>query len=235
VRERPKSGHRAIRLPGAGRVAAGIALAAVLIAACSGPGLRAGTGARALVSGAQPKDLVSCIVAPDVRSTGIGEWDTPIGFALDMYYNHAHRPLTIKSVSLIDSHNLVLHGALLYKMPHSQRPLIQETAWDRLSQSAQPNSWAARQAIPGAVMLPERPVHATGTVARDIYQLVLDISSRTPQGGWAAGEIVRYSSGGQRYTVTTYTGYAIAPPPYSAPKWCGPQSNAIRHAWRKMK
>ncbi len=240
VRECLRSGSPAGRFSGAssgvGRAAAGLTLAAVLIAACSGPGLRTSdTRAPALVSEAVPKGLVTCIAAPNSKSTGIDKWDTPIGFAFDSYRNRARRPLTVESVSLVDPHNLVLHSALLYAMGHPRQPLIQEFAWARLGQAVRPDAWADRQAIPGAAIPAERSGQATGSTARDDYQLVLDISSRTPRGGWAAGEAVRYSSGGQSYTVTTYTGYAIAPLRQAATRRCGPPTRSIQRAWRTMK
>ena len=236
MRERLKAGNRVRRLTGAGGVAAGITLAAVLIAACSGPGVTtADLRARALRSAVVPKGLVTCITAPNVKSTGIDKWDTPIGFAFDNYYNRARSPLTIESVSLVDPHNLILHRALLYKIGPTRQSLIQEFAWTGLGQAARPDAWTDRQAIPGAAMPAERSAQPAGSAARDSYQLVLDISSRTPLGGWAAGETVRYSSAGQSYTTTTYTGYAIAPPRRTAPRWCGPATNSIHHAWRTMK
>jgi hypothetical protein len=174
-------------------------------------------------------------MAPDYRSTGIISWNTPIAFALDSYHNRSRRPLTIESVVLIEPHNVVLHGALLYEMPQSRHPLIMETAWDTLSRYARPRAWAARQAVPGAVIPAPRPAAGRGQTARDLYQLVLDISSKTPRGGWAAGEIVTYRTGGQLHAVATYTGYAIAAPPSSAPSWCDSQGSSIRQAWARSK
>jgi hypothetical protein len=182
-----------------------------------------------------PKGLVTCISAPNTKSTGINKWDTPIGFAFDDYYNRSREALTIESVSLVDPHNLTLHRALLYKIGQPRQSLIQEFAWAELGQAARPDAWTDRQAIPGAAMPAERSARAAGSGARDSYQLVLDLSSRTPLGGWAAGETVTYSSGGQSYITSTYTGYAIAPSRHSAPRWCGPATNSIHHAWRTMK
>ena len=99
-----------------------------------------------------PEGLVTCISAPNSKSTGIDKWDTPIGFAFDIYYNRARRPITIESVSLVDPHNLILHGALLYEMGHPRQPIIQEIAWAKLAQAVRTNAWADRQGIPGAAM-----------------------------------------------------------------------------------
>jgi hypothetical protein len=49
--------------------------------------------------------------------------------AFDGYYNSSASPVEIESVSLIDSHDLVLHGAVVYEMRHSEDPLIQVDGW----------------------------------------------------------------------------------------------------------
>ncbi|HMH94251.1 MAG TPA: hypothetical protein VK586_24610 [Streptosporangiaceae bacterium] len=45
-------------------------------------------------------------------STGPNAWDAPIGYAEDIYWNNSSASLTIEPVSLIDPHNLVLHGSV---------------------------------------------------------------------------------------------------------------------------
>jgi hypothetical protein len=142
--------------------------------------------------------------------------------------------LAATSVSLIDSHNLVLHGAIVYEMRHSENPLIDVAGWELMGHSGVPSLWARRQNVPDAVIPPETSAIAVpGPDARDEYQVVLDISAKTPAGGWAIGQQVTYRQGNTQYTVRAYTGYAIGPPGpggLGSPE-CQTQWAAITAAW----
>ncbi|MCW2932226.1 MAG: hypothetical protein JWM19_3188 [Actinomycetia bacterium] len=74
-------------------------------------------------------------------------------------------------------------------------------------------------------------ISAPGPHARDEYQVALDISAKTPAGGYAIGHQITYRQGSTQYTIRTYTGYAIGPPGPDGPK-CQAQENAIAAAWR---
>jgi hypothetical protein len=101
-----------------------------------------------------------------------------------------------------------------------------------MPQSANPSLWARRQSIPGAVIPPQTStISAPGPNARDEYQVALDISAKTPEGGYAIGHQITYRQGNTQYTIRTYTGYAIGPPGTDGPK-CQAQENAIAAAWR---
>jgi hypothetical protein len=92
--------------------------------------------------------------------------------------------------------------------------------------------WARRQSVPGAVIPPQTSTIGTpGPNARDTYEVVLDISAKTPSGGWAIGQQVTYRQGNAQYTIRSYTGYAIGPPGPDGPK-CQTQQNAIKAAWK---
>ena len=97
-----------------------------------------------------------------------------------------------------------------------------------------PGLWAGRQNVPGAVIPPETSTIGTpGPDARDEYEVVLDISAKTPAGGWAIGQRVTYRQGNGQYTVRAYTGYAIGPPRTGRPgsPECQAQWAAITAAW----
>ena len=145
--------------------------------------------------------------------------------------NTSAAPLEIESVSLIDPHGLVLHGAVVYEMRHSEHPLINAAGWQLMGQGADPGAWAHRQPVPGAVIPPGTSANGTpGANARDLYVVVPDISAATPAGGWAIGLQVTYRQGGTRYTFRSYEGYAIGPPGPDGPR-CQAQEDAIRAAW----
>ena len=122
-----------------------LAATALLTAACS-----AGSSAvQPLVMGTVQKGAQACAEAPDrYPSAGIPAWNSPVGYALNWYYNSSAAPIEIVSVSLIDAHNLILHGAIVYELPHSENPLSQATGWAVMSQSARPRLWARRQIFP---------------------------------------------------------------------------------------
>jgi hypothetical protein len=162
-----------------------------------------------LVVGIQQEGEISC--APSY-SDGPNAWDAPIGYAEDTYWNNSAAPLTIESVSLIDPHNLALHGSVLYRMPHDLHHLSSPVSWAQEGQAVPPADWRARQRVPGAVMPPiGGPVEVNGQVNGkvDRWEIVVDVSAATPGGGWALGEIVRYRAGGQSYTAEARTGMGI--------------------------
>jgi hypothetical protein len=215
-------------LPRLVRLFAALAAAAVAGTACSS----GSAGAGPLVTDVQQKGFISCIPAPGYPSTGVEKWNTPIGFALDMYLNQSNSSLTIESVSLIDPHNLILHRTLVFEMAHARNPLVLQAAWNQLGRDAQPAAWAQRQAVPGAVIPPADPSVAPKDRATkgNLYEIVPDISASTPGGGWALGELVRYRAAGRSYTASAYTGYAIGSS-VTDKNYCGPQNKAISAAF----
>jgi hypothetical protein len=215
--------------------AAAFAATTLLLAACSAGGSAgqpSGGAGHPLAVGVVQEGVKGCAEAPNVApSAKTPAWNSPVGWALDWYYNRSASPVEIESVSLIDSHNLILHGAIVYEMRHSEHPLIQADGWVVMSQGADPGAWARRQSVPGAVIPPQASTIGTpGPHARDEYEVVLDISAKTPGGGWSIGQQVRYRQGNAHYAIRSYTGYAIAPPGPDGPK-CQAHENAIAAAW----
>jgi hypothetical protein len=181
--------------------------------------------------------VLGCIPAPN-PGTAITRWNTAIGFALDMFYDRSRSPLTITAVTLIDPHNLLLHGALVYEMVHNAHPLILEDAWSTIGQHAPPQAWAARQPVPGAVMPPENAapeVHGHRNPASNVYEVVPDISVQKPGGGWAIGVAITYKVGLRTYHFKAYGGYAIGVSRAQSATYCTPQLNAIQKAFRNLK
>jgi hypothetical protein len=211
--------------------AAALALAAtaLLTVACSSAG-------QPLVMGTVQKGVLACAEAPNrYPSAAIPAWNSPANYAFNWYYNSSAAPITIESVSLIDAHNLILHGAIVFKMPHSENPITVDGGWSLISYYARRgNLWARIQSIPGAVIPPQTStISAPGPGARDEYQVALDVSAETPAGGYAIGDQITYRQGGTQYTMRSYSGYAIGPPGKDGPK-CDAQENAINAAWRNV-
>lgn len=66
-------------------------------------------------------------------------------------------------MALIDPHNLVLHGSVLYRMPRDLHALPASGPWAQEGQGVPPADWRARQRVPGAVMPPiGGPVEVNG-------------------------------------------------------------------------
>src|SRR4029077_3385868 len=143
--------------------------------------------------------------------------------ALDMFVNVSRSPLTVESVSLIDPHGLVAHGALVYEMAHSAHPLIQEDGWNHIGTSVPQALWSRyHHALPAAIPAGYPTPNFLPTYKLNIYEIVPNVTATSPNGGWALGEKVTYRANGQTYTVKAYTGYAIGRPS-NAPTFCASQ------------
>ncbi len=181
-----------------------MAVLCTLVTACGSSG---GPGPLVLSEGRD--SITSCI--PGSRGDGLLTWDAPVGYAEDMYWNKSPRALTVESVKLIDPHNLVLHGSVLDKMAHASHALPIDWARDQIGHE-DPAAWRARQPVPGAVMPPAGgPVDVNGSLSGkiDLWEIVVDVSAASPAGGWALGEMVRYQSGGQAWTLEAGTGLGL--------------------------
>jgi hypothetical protein len=203
-----------------------LAASALLLAACS-----AGSAGQLLVA-ATTKSASACVPAPSLPVNDIPAWNSPVGFALDWYYNASASPVEIESVSLIDPHNLILRQAIVYEAKREQHQLILADGWPLISTSSDPSAWAHRQGVHGAVVSPDPP--DAGPTTHDAYEVVLDVSAKTPAGGYAIGQQVTYRQGNAQYTIRSYSGYAISPP---GPKGqdgtrCPAFQKAITTAWQ---
>ncbi|HEY2506907.1 MAG TPA: hypothetical protein VGI58_10355 [Streptosporangiaceae bacterium] len=197
------------RLPGPVRIVAATALAVVIA-----------VGAIAVVRVVVPRPapLVDdtaqgggevCVPTPD-KSADTLSWNTPVGFAQNYFHNRSGDPLTVESVSLIDPHNLILHGAVVYEMVHDRNALGNESAWADEPFGIKLGVWRNHhQAVPGAVIEPAGVRQPLPGRRGNVYQLLVDVSARSPHGAWAAGFRLTYRSRGRTYTVSTYEGYAI--------------------------
>jgi hypothetical protein len=181
-----------------------LAASALLLAACS-----AGSAGQPLVA-ATTKGAQACVPAPGLPVNDVPAWNSPVGFALDWYYNASASPVEIESVSLIAPRNLVLRQATAYEAKREQHQLILADGWPLISTNSAPGAWAHRQGVPGAVVSPDPP--GAGPTTHDACEVVLDISARTPAGGYAIGQQVTYRQGNAQYTIRSYSGYAISPP-----------------------
>jgi hypothetical protein len=96
--------------------------------------------------------FIGCIIAPD-PGAGIIRWDSQIGYYGGIYYNQSSGPVTMESVSLLHPHNLIFHGAAVYKVAHFKISLPYEWAWGKEGTAHSATQWAAiRQRIPGATI-----------------------------------------------------------------------------------
>lgn len=207
-----------------------MALLAACVTACapSGPG--------PLVLNQQQEGISSCM--PNSPADGLHTWATPVGYAEDMYWNQSSQALTIESVSLLDPHNLVLHGSVLYEMVHDFHPLPLAWAWAQEGREVPAAEWRARQRIPGAVMPPiGGPFEQNGNISHkvNLYEIVVDISAATSAGGWALGEVVKYQASGRAYTFEARTGLGIGTARRLARESCNAQMKAIKAAFASRK
>jgi len=121
------------------------------------------------------------------------------------------------------------HEAIVYEARREQHQLIREDGWPAISTNSDPAAWAQRQAVPGAVIGPD--ASDAGPTGHNAYEVVLDVSARTPAGGYAIGQQVTYRQGSAQYTVRSYEGYAISPAGPEGPTRCTALFNAIDAAW----
>jgi hypothetical protein len=161
----------------------------------------------------------------------IPAWNSPVGFSLDWYENTSSAPVTIESVSLIDPHNLVLRGAVIYQGTSRKHSVDLSDGWKLMGRYADPNAWAHRQGVPGAVIPAQTSQKGTTATDPPEYDVILDISAKTPAGGYASGQQVTYKQGNNQYTIRTYSGYAISPPEPNGDTRCHAMLNAVETAW----
>jgi hypothetical protein len=194
--------------PRPSRVAALLITAALVlpVSACSS------ASAPPIVVETTQKGVIVCIIAPD-HPARIGSWNTPVASAIGMYYNQSGAPVTITSVSLLNPHNMLFHGAVLYKMGHYAHAIAQISAWSTEGKGALASDWARRQLIPGAVIPAESgPIPASQLIVKkpDLYQVAVDVSVATPGSGWALGVVMNYTASGRSYTINLWAGIGIA-------------------------
>jgi hypothetical protein len=179
--------------------------------------------------------FVGCLPAPDPGSTAT-QWNSPIGFSGGIYYNQSPGPVTVESASLLDPHNLTLHGVFVYKMSHYNIALPYEWPWGQEGSQYSAAQWAAiRQPIPGAIIPPEKgpiPVKDFDKTKPDVYEVAVDMSASSHTGGWAAGVVLEYRTGSATYTSTLRVGLVITPWPSHGSPTCDPQTRSIQEFWK---
>lgn len=199
-----------------------------------------GTSAAPLVTHSQQAGMSSCTPAPNLGAgIGLDRWNSAVGISAGMYYNQSQRPLTVRTVSLVGAHNMVLHGAMVYEMPQYRDPLPNDFRWEYGSKGAWVNSKLLQQ-VPGAVIPP-----GIGPVANfvkqhpDVYEIGVDVSASKPGAAWADGVDVGYVANGQTEVIRLYIGLAIGagPQPPTANNddpLCDKAMSAIQAAFRSL-
>jgi hypothetical protein len=215
----------------------GSGLVAIVLSVAALPACDSGSDAGPLYSAMIPGGFIGCLPAGAYGTA----WNSPIGFALDMYYNQSGLALTVESVRLLDPHNLASHEGLVYEMNKDQHPLVSAAPWARLGQGAFAPQWDTRQPIPGAVIAPGHglPPGLRPSPHFNMWQIVVDVSVVKPGGGWALGEVVTYRAGGSVYTATAETGIAVGSgdavnSPVAEDGNCTAQTNAILAAFNRL-
>lgn len=178
--------------------------------------------------------FIGCITAPD-PGTGIIRRDSQIGYYGGIYYNQSSGPVTMESVSLLHPHNLIFHGAAVYKMAHFKISLPYEWAWGKEGTAHSATQWAAiRQRIPGATIPPENGPIAPADFMRlnpDVYEIAVDMSAASPAGGWTPGVVVTYRAGGTTYTSTLMVGLAIGSAAKPLSSTCDAPTRSVQDYW----
>jgi hypothetical protein len=181
--------------------------------------------------------LIACTIAPN-PGTEINRWDSQIGYYAGIYYNHSSGPVTMESVSLLHPHNLILHGADVYKAAHFNISLPYEWPWGHEGTAHSATQWAAiRQRIPGATIPRENGPIAPANFNRlnpDVYEIAVDMSvaSPSPAGGWATGVVVTYRAGGTTYTSTLMVGLTIGSAAKPLPSGCDAPKRSVQDFWK---
>lgn len=93
-------------------------------------GLLTGCGSAVpLVTVSQQAGMSSCTPAPNLPA-GISRWNSPFGVSAGMYYNQSSAQVTVRTVSLVGAHNMVLHAAMVYEMVRYRNPLPSMFQWE---------------------------------------------------------------------------------------------------------
>jgi CelD/BcsL family acetyltransferase involved in cellulose biosynthesis len=107
----------------------GAILAVLLSAAVTACASGASPGPLALES--LQEGMTACAPNPGADHR---DWGAPIGSPEETYYDQASAPITIEAVTLLDPHNLVLHGSVLYEMVHDAHSLAIGAPWSQQGQ-----------------------------------------------------------------------------------------------------
>jgi hypothetical protein len=174
-------------------------------------GLLAGCGSSApdpLMTLSVQAGMITCTPAPNA-GVGISSWHTPVAATVGMYYNQSRAPVTVQAVSLVGAHNMVLHGAMVYKMVRYRNPLPNVFLWEYGSPGLRVNAKLVQQ-VPGAVLgTGIGPVANFVKQQPDVYEVVVDVTARQPGAAWAAGANVSYTANGQGHMIRLLIGFAI--------------------------
>jgi len=205
-------------------------------------GLLTGCGSAVpLVTISQQAGMSSCTPAPNLPAgigLGIGRWNSPFGVSAGMYYNQSSAQVTVRTVSLVGAHNMVLHGAMVYEMVRYRNPLPTMFRWEYGSGSGPLRVNAQLvQHVPGAVLAAGiGPVTNFPKQQPNVYEVAVDVSARQPGAAWAVGVNVGYTAGGQAHVLRLLIGIAIGA--YSHPDasddpgpLCDKAMNAIQSAF----
>jgi hypothetical protein len=181
-------------------LAAGLA---VLLAGCG--------NAAPLVTDSQQAGMLLCSPAPNPGAgIGVDRWDSAVGLSAGLYYNQSQRPVTVRTVSLVGAHNMVLHGAMVYEMVQYRNPLPLEFKWEYGSTGGRVDAKLVQQ-VPGAAVPPGiGPVTNFVRQHPNVYEIAVDVSARQPGAAWAAGVDVSYAAYGGAQVLRLYIGLAIA-------------------------
>jgi len=173
---------------------------AILLAGC-------GTAAP-LTTASTQAGIVQCTPAPN-PAAGFSRWNSVIGVAVGMYYNQSSAAVTVRTVSLIGAHNLVLRGALVHEMVQYRNPLPISFLWEYGADGLTLNAKLVQQ-VPGAV-IPAGIGSVTNFVKQhpDVYDIAVGVAARQPGPAWMAGVNVGYTANGQAHTIRLLTGFAI--------------------------
>jgi len=203
--------------------------------------LLAGCGSAApLVTHTQQAGMSECTPAPNLGAgIGLDGWKSAVGISVGMYYNQSQRPLTVRTVSLVGAHNMVLHGAMVYEMHQYRHPLPSMFRWEYGSKGSGVNSELVQQ-VPGAVIPP-----GIGPVANfvkqhpNVYEIGVDVSARKPGAAWADGVDVGYVANGHAEVLRLYIGFAIGagpqpPAPNDDDPLCDKAMSAIQAAFQSL-
>jgi hypothetical protein len=175
-------------------------------------GLLAGCGnAASLVTDSQQAGMVLCTPAPNPGAgIGLDRWDSAVGLSAGLYYNQSQRPVTVRTVSLVGAHNMVLHGAMVYEMVQYRNPLPLEFEWEYGAKGTQVNAQLVQQVPDDGIPPGIGPVTNFVRQHPNVYEIAVDVSARQPGAAWADGVDVGYVANGQAQVIRLYIGLAIA-------------------------
>jgi hypothetical protein len=168
------------------------------------------------------------------KDANLGKWNSPVGMSVGLFYNQSTEPLVVKSVSLLNPHNLILHAAEVYEMIRYSNPIAAVAPWPQEGDHVPKSEWNMRQPVPGASVR-QRTGCSLPPISRSIILMCMSSPLKYlmhhPLADGLQEKVIKYQAGVNSCTFTLMEGLAIGGALQPAAASCKQPLAAIKAAF----